>query len=96
MVGFRGTYHAILGQQCYTKFIAVPNYTYFKLKMSGPNDIIITVGTSHQHCLALVETKVLATDLEWLSKEVPVPKCHIGSFESAEETNLVPIDLNEP
>jgi hypothetical protein len=28
VVGFRGTYHAVLGRPCYTKFMAVPNYTY--------------------------------------------------------------------
>ena len=27
------TYHAILGQPCYAKFMADPNYTYLKLKM---------------------------------------------------------------
>jgi hypothetical protein len=25
VVGFRGAYHAILGQSCYAKFMAVPN-----------------------------------------------------------------------
>ena len=45
VVGFHGTYHAILGQQCYVKFMAVPNYTYLKLKMLGPCGVII-VGTS--------------------------------------------------
>jgi hypothetical protein len=35
VVGFRGTYHAVLGRPCYAKFMAVPNYTYLKLKMSG-------------------------------------------------------------
>ena len=30
---------------CYVKFMAVPNYTYLKLKMSGPGGVII-VGTS--------------------------------------------------
>jgi hypothetical protein len=39
VVGFRGTYHAILGRPCYTKFMAVPNYTYLKMKMPGPNCI---------------------------------------------------------
>jgi hypothetical protein len=38
VVGFRGTYHAVLGRPCYTKFMAVPNYTYLKLKMSGPRE----------------------------------------------------------
>jgi hypothetical protein len=33
VVGFRGTYHAILGCLCYAQFMAVPNYTYLKLKM---------------------------------------------------------------
>jgi hypothetical protein len=37
VVGFRGTYHAVLGRPCYAKFMAVPNYTYLKLKMPGPN-----------------------------------------------------------
>jgi hypothetical protein len=31
VVGFRGTYHAVLGRPCYAKFMAVPNYTYLKL-----------------------------------------------------------------
>ena len=47
MVGFHGTYHAILGRPCYVKFMAVPNYTYLKLKMSGPRRVI-TVSTSFQ------------------------------------------------
>ena len=45
VVGFHGTYHAILGRPCYAKFMAVPNYTYLKLKMLGPC-VVITIGTS--------------------------------------------------
>jgi hypothetical protein len=48
VVGFRGTYHAVLGRPCYTKFMAVPNYTYLKLKMSSPNGVI-TVGPTYRH-----------------------------------------------
>jgi hypothetical protein len=44
LVGFSGTYHAILGRPTYAKFMAVSNYTYLKLKISGPKGII-TVGT---------------------------------------------------
>jgi hypothetical protein len=40
---FLGAYHAILGRPCYTKFIAIPNYTYLTLKMPGPHEII-TIG----------------------------------------------------
>ena len=45
VVGFHISYHAILGRPCYAKFMAVPNYTYLKLKMSGPC-AVITIGTS--------------------------------------------------
>jgi hypothetical protein len=48
VVGFRGTYHAVLGRPCYAKFMAVPNYTYLKLKMPGPNGVI-TVGSMYRH-----------------------------------------------
>jgi hypothetical protein len=48
MVGFPRTYHAIMGRPCYAKFMAVPNYTYIKLKMLGPNGVI-TVSTMSQH-----------------------------------------------
>ena len=47
VVGFYGTYHAILGHPCYAKFMVVPNYTYLKLKMLGPCGVI-TIGTSFQ------------------------------------------------
>jgi hypothetical protein len=40
VVGFSGAYHAILGHPCYAKFMAVPNYTYFKMKMSGPKGVV--------------------------------------------------------
>ena len=47
VAGFAGTYHAILGRPCYAKFMAVPNYTYLKLKLPGPKGVI-TVGASFQ------------------------------------------------
>jgi hypothetical protein len=81
VVGFRGTYHAVLGRPCYAKFMDVPNYTYLKLKMPSPNGVI-TVGSTYRHmyecdveCVdyaeALVESEALIADLECLSKEVP-------------------------
>ena len=48
VVDFLGSYHAILGRPCYTKFMVIPNYTYLKLKMSGPNGVI-TVGSTFSH-----------------------------------------------
>jgi hypothetical protein len=46
VVKFHNTYHAVLGRPCYAKFMAIPNYTYLKLKMSGPNGVI-TVHTTY-------------------------------------------------
>jgi hypothetical protein len=102
VVGFRGTYHAVLRRPCYAKFMAVPNYTYLKLKMSGPNGVI-TVGSTYQHayecdveCVeyaeALAESEALIADLESLSKEAPDAKRHAGNFEPAEAVKSVPLD----
>jgi hypothetical protein len=102
VVGFRGTYHAVLGRPCYAKFMAVPIYTYLKLKTPGPNGVI-TVGSTYRHayecdveCVeyaeALAESEALITDLESLSKEVPDAKRHAGNFEPAEAVKSVPLD----
>jgi hypothetical protein len=102
VVGFRGTYHAVLGRPCYTKFMAIPNYTYLKLKMPGANGVI-TVGSMYRHayecdveCVeyaeALAESEALIADLESLSKEVPDAKRHAGNFEPAEVVKSIPLD----
>jgi hypothetical protein len=101
VVGFRGTYHAVLGRPCYAKFMAVPNYTYLKLKMTDPNGVI-TIGPMYRHAYecdveyveALAESETLIADLESLSKEAPDVKRHAGNFEPAETVNSVPLDPN--
>jgi hypothetical protein len=86
VLGFHGTYHAILGCPCYARFMAVPNYTYLKLKMPGPNGVI-TVRPSYEHayecdveCVehgeAILESVTLAANLDGLAKEIPDPKHH--------------------
>jgi hypothetical protein len=102
VVGFHGTYHAILGHPCYAMFMAVPNYTYLKLKIPGPKGVI-TVRPSYEHayecdieCVehgeAIAEMTTLAADLDGLTKEIPNPKCHAGNFEPIEDIKLVPLD----
>jgi hypothetical protein len=99
VVGFRGTYHAVLGRPCYAKFMVVPNYTYLKLKMSGPNGVI-TVGSMYQHayecdveCVEYAEA--LITDRECLSKKVPDAKSHAGNFEPLEVVKFVPLNPSD-
>ncbi|XP_066385236.1 uncharacterized protein [Miscanthus floridulus] len=82
--GFPGTVHAILERPCYAKFMAIPNYTYLKLKMSGPHGVI-TVGTSFcrtyeceveccGHASAVIASEELATLREEVVEEAPSTK----------------------
>ena len=102
VVGFPGTFHAILRCPCYAKFMAIPNYTYLKLKMPGPHGVI-TAGTSIQrayeceveccgHATAIVASEELATLREEVSEQAPDAKKSTGSFESAEGSKGVLID----
>ncbi|XP_066342126.1 uncharacterized protein [Miscanthus floridulus] len=102
VVGFHGTYHAILGRPCYVKFMAIPNYTYLKLKMPGLGGVI-TVGTSFQrayeckveccdHSAAIAASEELADIRKEVTKEAPDPKRSTRSFEPAEGSKEVLID----
>jgi len=105
VVGFRGAYHAILGHPCYAKFMAVPNYTYLKLKMPGPKGVI-TIGSSFEHayecdvrCVeqaeAQAEDEALAATLDkMVSEALDSTHRHAGSFEPAEGIKKVPLDPN--
>ena len=48
VVDFPESYHTILGRPCYSKFMAIPNYNYLKLKIPGWNDVI-TVSSAFSH-----------------------------------------------
>jgi hypothetical protein len=84
--------------------MAIPNYTYLKLKMPSLNGVI-TVGPTYKHtfecdveCVeyaeALAESEALIADLESLSKEASDVKRHAGNFEPAETVKSVPLDPN--
>jgi hypothetical protein len=107
VVGFWGAYHAILGRPCYAKFMAVPNYTYLKMKMPGPNGVI-TVGSSIEHAFdcdvecvehakALALDEALVTNLEkMVNEDLDSTTKHAGNFEAAEQTKEVPLDPAAP
>jgi hypothetical protein len=79
--------------------MAVPNYTYHKLKMPGPKGTI-TVGSmyrtltcsSSRPSLDIAEFEALIADLDCLSKEAPNAKRHAGNFEPAEAVKSVSLD----
>jgi hypothetical protein len=107
VVGFRGAYHAILGRQCYAKFMAVPNYTYLKMKMPARKGII-TVGLSIEHAFdcdiecvehaeALALDEALVANLEKLvNEDLDSSAKHVGSFKAAEQIKEVPLDPAAP
>ena len=81
------------------KFMAVPNYTYLKLKIPGPGGVI-TVSTSFQrayecevkccvHATAIVALGELAALREEVAEGAPNAKSSTRSFESAEGSKEV-------
>ncbi|XP_066365194.1 uncharacterized protein [Miscanthus floridulus] len=79
--------------------MAIPNYTYLKLKMLGPNSVI-TIGSTYKHaydcddeCIeyakALVEVETLIINLDRLGSEAPDSKRRARTFEPIEAIKLV-------
>ena len=108
MVDFPGSYHAILGRPCYAKFMAVPNYTYLKLKMSAP-DGVITMGSTFLHAFTcdyehyeLATAIINSSKVPWLreSSTLAVLDCNkpmsSTTFCPLEETKAVGIDPTDP
>ena len=83
--------------------MAIPNYTYLKLKMPGPKGII-TIGSSFEyayecdvecveHTEAQAEDEAFAATLDKMAGEgLDSTHRHAGSFEPAEGIKKVPLD----
>ncbi|XP_066382679.1 uncharacterized protein [Miscanthus floridulus] len=108
VVDFLGSYHAILGWLCYANFMAIPNYIYLKLKMSGPNGVI-TMGSTFSHAYTCNrEHYELATVvinsvelLELRNSSTPVvPGCNeptsLSAFHPTEGIKVVGINPTNP
>jgi hypothetical protein len=88
-------------------FMAVPNYTYLKMKMPGPKGVI-TVGSSIEHafdydveCVEHAEElemdEALVASMEKLvNEDLDSTTKHVGNFEAAEQTKEVPLDPVAP
>ena len=66
MAPFSSGYHALLGQDAFASFQAIPRYGYMKLKMPGPNGTI-TLASDPDVALH-AENKTAALALEALSE----------------------------
>ncbi|XP_004974314.1 uncharacterized protein LOC101756540 [Setaria italica] len=108
VVDFEGYYHAILGHPCYAQFMTVSNYTYLKLKMSGPNGIIsVSSPFPHtytcdrenlEHAIGLANSK----ELQRLQKEVvpAIPDYNeptaTSAFSPTDEIKVMEVDPVDP
>jgi protein subunit release factor A len=87
--------------------MAVPNYTYLKMKMPGPNGVI-TVGSSIEHAFdcdvecvehaeAIALDEALDANMEkMVNEDLDSTAKHAGSFEAAEQTMEVPLNPAAP
>jgi hypothetical protein len=80
--------------------MAIPNYTYLKLKMPGTNGVI-AVRTTYQHAYkcdvecceyteAIIEYEALVAKLEARLREAPDPKRSTSSFDPSRESRRSP------
>ncbi|XP_066375338.1 uncharacterized protein [Miscanthus floridulus] len=108
VVDFPGSYHAILGWPCYAMFMVIPNYTYLKLKMLGPNSVT-TVGSTFSHAYTcdhkhykLATTVINSTELPELGNSSTLAVLDYNeptsssAFHPIEETKAVGIDPTDP
>ena len=108
VVDWKGAYHAILGRPAYAKFMAVPNYTYLKLKLPGPNGVITVSGSFEQAYVSSREYFDLATtaanSAELGQLRATTPECRpdpgkpsqAPAFVSTDETKSVSVDDADP
>ena len=108
VVHWKRAYHAILGRPAYAKFMAMPNYTYLKLKLPGPNGVITVSGSFEQAYVSSREYYDLATtaanSAELGQLRAATAECRpdpgrpsqAPAFVSTDETKTVMVDDAEP
>ena len=79
--------------------MAVPNYTYLKLKMPSPSGVSTSFQHAYEceveccdHAMAIVTSKELAAIRKEVTEEAPDPKRSPRSFEPIEGTKEVLLD----
>ena len=89
--------------------MAVPNYTYLKLKLPGPKGTI-TVGTRPQHALQceqeichLASALIASAELQLAQTEGKIPEARpdfrpstSASFKPADDTRALSVDAQDP
>jgi hypothetical protein len=87
-------YHAILGRPTFSRFMAVPHYTYLVLKMPGSKGIIIVKGSSKLSDLCDKEFHKMAQNFGMMAS-YREPNCKAKS-RTIEETRQLEGNPKEP
>jgi hypothetical protein len=108
VVDFSRPYHIILGRSCYIKFMAIPSYSYLKLKIPGPIGVITVEARTQQaldcdqDSIELAAVAVTMTKLRELSLWIPTAPPNLAIpmtlsiFKMDEDAKAVQIDAGDP
>ena len=108
VVDWKGVYHAILGRPAYAKFMAMPNYTYLKLKLPGSNGVITISGSFEQAYVSSREyydlAPIAANSAELGQLRATTAECRLDpgkpsqtpAFISTDDTKAVVVDDADP
>jgi hypothetical protein len=107
VVNLSSPYHALLGRHALAKFMAVPHYTYLKMKMPGPKGIITIAGCYQclMECAStgskLAESLVIAEELRQIKHSVDMTQAEMPAaqkpagelqFQPARDTKKILLD----
>jgi hypothetical protein len=93
IVPFRSGYRILLGRTAFAGFNAVPHYAYLKLKMPGPNGVIILNGNTERSLRTEEQTATFTTEVQETEEAARVM---INALGSSKCTWAAPIDLGQP
>jgi hypothetical protein len=109
VVDISSPYHALLGRPALAKFMAVPHYTYLKMKLPRPRGVITILGSfkkslacakeSSQLAEALViteEKRQLLHRVELTQQDVPAHQSSVEQFKPANDTKKILLDESDP
>jgi hypothetical protein len=94
VINFPDVYQALLGQSCFAKFKAIPNYTYLKLKMPGPKGVITIEGNFEQAYYCEQDYIAQATTL--ITPYAPNGPSHDARRTLVEEATKTMVVLDRP
>jgi hypothetical protein len=109
VVDFETSYHAILGRPAIAKFMAVPHYTYFVLKMPSPAGVLslqgdlkisfdcdteaVELAATNQVPNAIMEIYAASKKLAPSELDIPEKSDNANKPQPAEEVQVKTIDL---